>query len=64
MDIQENKYNIERYDLSDNPASGVSMSSGKAVQGDVRVKLAGKMKSLNDTFPESTWYRENWTKNQ
>jgi len=34
----------ERYDLSDNPASGVSMSSGKAVQGDVRVKLAGKMK--------------------
>lgn len=39
MDLLE-----ERYDLSDNPASGVSMSSGKAVQRGVRVKLPGKMK--------------------
>ena len=29
----------ERYDLSDQPASGVKMSRGKAVQGGVRVKL-------------------------
>ena len=29
-----------RYDLSDNPAEGVTMSDGKPVQGGVRVKLA------------------------
>lgn len=29
-----------------------------------RKMLAGKMKSLNDTFPESTWYRDNWIKNR
>ncbi len=29
----------ERYDLSDKPAGGVTMSRGKAVQGGVRVKL-------------------------
>ena len=29
----------ERYDLSDQPASGVKMSRGKSVQGQVRVKL-------------------------
>src|SRR5687768_15472073 len=29
----------ERYDLSDRPASGVTMSRGKPVQGGVRVKL-------------------------
>jgi cytochrome c peroxidase len=31
----------ERYDLSDKPAAGVTMSKGKAVQGGVRAKLAG-----------------------
>jgi cytochrome c peroxidase len=30
----------ERYDLSDRPAAGVTMSRGKPVQGGVRVKLA------------------------
>ena len=30
----------ERYDLSDNPAQGVTMSRGKAVQAGVRIKLA------------------------
>jgi cytochrome c peroxidase len=39
MDLLE-----ERYDLSDNPAKEFSMSSGKAVQQGVRVKLPGKMK--------------------
>ncbi len=26
-----------------------------------RALLAGKMKSLGDTFEKCTWYRENWT---
>ena len=26
-----------------------------------RKMLAGKMKSLNDTFEQCTWYRDNWT---
>jgi hypothetical protein len=25
-----------------------------------RIKLKKKMKSLNDTFEDSTWYRDNW----
>jgi len=29
-----------------------------------RKMLADKMKSLNDTFAESTWYRDNWIKNR
>src|ERR1017187_4497317 len=33
----------ERYDLSDRPAAGVTMSRGKAVQEGVRVKLQGGM---------------------
>ena len=33
----------ERYDLSDRPAKGVTMSRGKAVQEGVRVKLGGGM---------------------
>jgi cytochrome c peroxidase len=33
----------ERYDLADRPASGVTMSSGKAVQEGVRVKLPSGM---------------------
>jgi arylsulfatase A-like enzyme len=36
----------------------------KATAERFRKMLAGKMKSLNDTFPESTWYRDNWTKNR
>lgn len=27
---------------------------------DLRNKLKQKMESINDTFPESTWYRDNW----
>jgi cytochrome c peroxidase len=38
MQRQENLLN-ERYDLSDHPATGVTMSRGKPVQGGVRVKL-------------------------
>ncbi|HZR58811.1 MAG TPA: hypothetical protein VFA74_18215 [Terriglobales bacterium] len=38
MQRQQNLLN-ERYDLSDNPATGVTMSRGKPVQGGVRVKL-------------------------
>jgi hypothetical protein len=30
---------IARYDLGDRPGSGVTMSRGKAVQDDVRVRL-------------------------
>lgn len=33
----------ERYDLSDRPAQGVTMSRGKAVQEGVRIKLQGGM---------------------
>jgi cytochrome c peroxidase len=33
----------ERYDLANRPASGVTMTKGKAVQGGVRVKLRGGM---------------------
>jgi cytochrome c peroxidase len=38
MQRQQNLLN-ERYDLSDHPATGVTMSRGKPVQGGVRVKL-------------------------
>ena len=40
-DIQKRQNNLlnERYDLSNYPASGVTMSRGKAVQDRVRVKL-------------------------
>lgn len=39
--IEQRQINLlhERYDLSNKPASGVTMSRGKAVQGGVRVKL-------------------------
>jgi cytochrome c peroxidase len=44
----------ERYDLSNRPASGVTMSRGKAVQGGVRAKLRGGMTwdSLGKKSPE------------
>jgi arylsulfatase A-like enzyme len=29
--------------------------------GRLRKMLAAKMKSLNDTFEQCTWYRDNWT---
>jgi cytochrome c peroxidase len=38
----------ERYDLSDRPAKGVSMSRGKAVQEGVRVKLPAGVRSWDD----------------
>ena len=38
----------ERYDLSDKPAEGVTMSRGKAVQGGVRVKLPAGVASWQD----------------
>ena len=31
---------------------------------DFREKLRKKMATLNDTFPESTWYRDNWIENR
>ncbi len=31
---------------------------------DLRRKLKKKMDSLNDTFPKSTWYRDNWIENR
>jgi cytochrome c peroxidase len=44
----------ERYDLSDNPAAGVTMSRGKAVQEGVRVKLPAGMtwQQLAEMTPE------------
>src|SRR6476659_3577392 len=33
----------QRYDLSDRPAAGITMSRGQAVQGGVRVKLRAGM---------------------
>src|ERR1022692_3921848 len=44
----------ERYDLSDRPAAGVTMSRGKAVQAGVRVKLRGGMtwERLAQMIPE------------
>ncbi|MBN1912447.1 MAG: cytochrome B6 [Pirellulales bacterium] len=38
----------ERYDLSDSPAQGVTMSRGKAVQGGVRVKLPDGVSSWQE----------------
>ncbi len=38
----------ERYDLSDKPAQGVTMSRGKAVQEGVRVKLPERVQSWQD----------------
>ncbi len=44
----------QRYDLSDNPASGVTMSRGKPVQGGIRVKLAdgSSWQQLNELSAE------------
>src|SRR5690606_12793898 len=39
MDERQRKLLEERYDLSDKPADGVTMSGGKPVQAGVRVKL-------------------------
>jgi cytochrome c peroxidase len=49
MDLLE-----ERYDLSDRPAAGVTMSRGKPVQGGVRVKLPEGMtwQKLSEMTPE------------
>lgn len=34
------------------------------LMSDFREMLKKKMSSLNDTFPESTWYRDNWIENR
>ncbi len=46
----------ERYDMTDRPASGVTMSSGKAIQEGVRVKLAAGVtwRKLAEMTPEQT----------
>src|SRR5918995_2590610 len=46
-EIAERQRNLltQRYDLSDRPASGVTMSGGKAVQEGVRVKLPRGVRS-------------------
>jgi hypothetical protein len=41
----------ERYDLSNRPASGVTMSRGKPVQEGVRVKLASGLRYRSVVFP-------------
>lgn len=52
----------ERYDLSDRPASGVTMSKGKPVQEGVRVKLTGgaSWEQLASLSPEEIRSRDLW----
>jgi len=52
----------ERYDLSDRPAKGVTMSAGKAVQEGVRVKLPKGMtwEKLANMTPEETRKKDLW----
>ncbi|MCW8128226.1 hypothetical protein [Microbulbifer halophilus] len=52
----------QRYDLSDNPVEGVTMSGGKAVQGGVRVKLpdGASWESLADMSPGEIKSEELW----
>ncbi len=55
----------ERYDLSDRPAEGVSMSRGKPVQADVRVNLPPGVKSwqeLSAMSPEEIREKGLWPK--
>ena len=47
----------QRKDLSADPAHAGTM-------GRFRKLLKAKMASLNDTFAECTWYRENWTRDR
>jgi len=52
----------ERYDLSDRPATGVTMTRGKAVQEGVRVKLPAGMtwETLTDMTPEEILAKDLW----
>lgn len=52
----------ERYDLSDRPAPGVTMSKGKPVQEGVRVKLSGgaSWEQLASLSPEEIRSRDLW----
>jgi len=52
----------ERYDLSDRPATGVTMTRGKAVQEGVRVKLPAGMtwEMLTDMTPEEILAKDLW----
>lgn len=54
----------ERYDLSDRPANGVTMSRGKPVQEGVRVKLPKSMSwdALAKMTPEEIKEKELWPK--
>lgn len=55
---------VERYDLSDHPARGVTMSRGKPVQGGVRVKLPEGVswESLAEMSPEDIRSKNLWPK--
>jgi cytochrome c peroxidase len=59
MDLLE-----ERYDLSDRPAEGVTMTRGKPVQSGVRVKLpeGTTWESLAELSPDETRERDLWPK--
>ena len=55
----------ERYDLSDRPAQGATMSRGKAVQGGVRARLPAGVKSWEELAamtPEETREKGLWPK--
>ena len=55
----------DRYDLSDRPAKGVTMSRGKSVQGGVRVKLPEGVESWTDLgamSPEQIREKGAWPK--
>jgi cytochrome c peroxidase len=53
---------VERYDLSDKPAPGVTMSRGKPVQQGVRAKLTAGVtwQSLAEMTPEQIREKNAW----
>jgi hypothetical protein len=59
---RQKKLLAERYDLSDRPATGVTMSRGKPVQAGVRVKLPGGLtwEQLAAMSPEEIKSKNQW----
>ena len=59
---RQQKLLVDRYDLADRPAQGVTMSRGKAVQDGVRVKLPGGQtwEKLATMSPEEIKNKDMW----
>jgi cytochrome c peroxidase len=63
IEAEHEKILKERYDLSDEPASGVAMTGGKPVQGGVRVKLpkgASSWTELGAMTPDEIKQKDLW----